>query len=134
VLVIIGLVVGGVLVGQNLISAAQIRAQITQIEKYNSAVNTFKGKFNALPGDMRPEIATQYGFSVGTNCGSGAQGLRDGNGLLETAGTFTLGQTYGETGLFWQDITSSASGGLIEGQFPTAVAELYPVICMGLMP
>jgi prepilin-type N-terminal cleavage/methylation domain-containing protein len=38
VLVIIGLIVGGVLVGQDLIRAAYIRAQITQIEKFNTAV------------------------------------------------------------------------------------------------
>jgi prepilin-type N-terminal cleavage/methylation domain-containing protein len=33
VLVVVGLIVGGVLVGQNLIKAAQTRAQLAQIEK-----------------------------------------------------------------------------------------------------
>ena len=51
VLVIIGLIVGGVLVGQSLINAAAVRAQITQFEKYNAAVNTFRGKYDCLPGD-----------------------------------------------------------------------------------
>jgi prepilin-type N-terminal cleavage/methylation domain-containing protein len=46
VLVVIGLIVGAIMVGQNLIAAAAIRAQITQIEKYNSAVNTFRGKYD----------------------------------------------------------------------------------------
>jgi prepilin-type N-terminal cleavage/methylation domain-containing protein len=45
VLVIIGLIVGGVLVGQGLIRAAGVRATITQIEKYNQAVNAFRGKY-----------------------------------------------------------------------------------------
>ncbi len=36
VLVLIGLIVGGVLVGQDLIRAAKLRAQIGQIEKFNS--------------------------------------------------------------------------------------------------
>lgn len=53
VLVIIGLIIGGVLVGQDLIKAAEIRAQITQIEQYNAAVNTFRTKYNGLPGDLR---------------------------------------------------------------------------------
>ena len=45
VLVIIGLIIGGVLVGRDLIAAAQVRAQISQIEKYQTAVNTFRGKY-----------------------------------------------------------------------------------------
>jgi prepilin-type N-terminal cleavage/methylation domain-containing protein len=49
VLVIIGLIVGGVLVGQSLISAAAVRAQISQIEKYNTAANTFKGNMGISP-------------------------------------------------------------------------------------
>ena len=42
VLVIIGLIIGGVLLGRDLISAAAVRAQIAQIEKYNAAVNTLR--------------------------------------------------------------------------------------------
>ena len=48
VLVIIGLIVGGILVGQSLIAAAAVRAQISQIEKYNTAVNTFRDKYGGL--------------------------------------------------------------------------------------
>ena len=43
VLVIIGLIVGGVLVGQDLIKAAQIRSVVTDIERYNAAATTFRG-------------------------------------------------------------------------------------------
>ncbi len=46
-LVIIGLIIGGVLVGQDLIRAAEVRAQISQIEKYNTGVETFYGKYGA---------------------------------------------------------------------------------------
>ncbi len=51
VIVIIGLVVGGVLVGRDLIKAAEIRAQISQIEQIETAYNTFKIKYNCFPGD-----------------------------------------------------------------------------------
>ena len=44
-LVIVGLIVGGVLVGRDLIPAAGIRAQISQIEKYQSAVNAFRREY-----------------------------------------------------------------------------------------
>jgi len=42
VLVIIGLIAGGILVGQDMIEAATVRAQISQIEKYETAANAFR--------------------------------------------------------------------------------------------
>lgn len=78
VMVIIGLIIGGVLVGRDLISAAAARAQISQIEKYQTAVNTFRVKYGYLPGDIPDPVASQYGFySRDTNPGQG-----DGNGVI----------------------------------------------------
>lgn len=74
VLVIIGLIIGGVLVGQNMIRAAEIRATISQIEKYNSAVNTFRGKYGGIPGDFSQAVR----FGIGTTDG-------DGNGQIDSA-------------------------------------------------
>lgn len=84
VLVIIGLLVGGVLVGRDLIKAAEIRSQISQIEEFKTAVNTFKVKYGYLPGDMPPSQASQLGFFTftgayaGQGCGSNAYGNNDG--------------------------------------------------------
>ena len=120
VLVIIGLIVGGVLVGNDLVRAAGVRAQISQIEKYNQAVNTFVGKYNALPGDLNSGVATQFGFTArGTVAGQG-----DGNGMLQGRGTIVSGAQQGgsETGLFWVDL-STANGNnlnLIDGSFSSA--------------
>jgi hypothetical protein len=76
VLVIIGLIVGGVLVGQR---AAGVRATISQIEKYNTAANTFYGKYGYLPGDIKDPDASSFGFrSRGQYAGEG-----DGSGKLE---------------------------------------------------
>ena len=58
VLVIVGLIIGGILVGQQLIHAAQIRQQAKQFELINAGVNTFRTKYNCLPGDC-PD-ATQF--------------------------------------------------------------------------
>jgi prepilin-type N-terminal cleavage/methylation domain-containing protein len=116
VLVIIGLIVGGVLVGQDLIRAAYVRAQISQVEQFNTAVNTFYGKYQALPGDMNLSTASAFGFTTvdplgGTRgqCGAGSgdgDGLIDGNGFACTHGyPNTLSQLSGETGYFWSDLT-----------------------------
>ena len=58
VLVIIGLIVGGVLVGRDLIRSAELQTIITDKNKYITAVNTFRTKYNELPGDMK--TATTY--------------------------------------------------------------------------
>jgi prepilin-type N-terminal cleavage/methylation domain-containing protein len=52
VLVIVGLLIAGILKGQELITNSQITSTISQIEGLGGAVNTFKQKYGAYPGDM----------------------------------------------------------------------------------
>jgi prepilin-type N-terminal cleavage/methylation domain-containing protein len=106
VLVIIGLIVGSVLAGQNLISAAAVRAQISQIERYNTAANTFRGKYGYLPGDIPSVNAVSFGFGArGIYPGEG-----DGNAVIEGSygyaqtGNYGPYQGGGETLMFWQDL------------------------------
>ncbi len=67
VLVILGLLVGGVLSGQSLIRAAELRSVTEQQNQLATALNTFQSKYFALPGDM--PNATQFWGSAG---GSGS--------------------------------------------------------------
>jgi prepilin-type N-terminal cleavage/methylation domain-containing protein len=84
VLVIIGLIVGGVLVGQDMIKGAEIRAQLSQIDQINAAVNTFRLKYNCLPGDCAR--ATMF-FSSGSQ----PELVRNGNGNKIISGTWVSG-------------------------------------------
>lgn len=123
VLVIIGLLVGGVLVGQDLIRAAEIRATITQIEKFNTAKNTFLGKYGALPGDMNNGVALTFGFASRP----GIAGQGDGNELIDGVGGLgSVEQCGGETGMFWSDMTyaNGMNLNLIEGAFGSGVSPL----------
>ncbi len=52
VLVILGLLTGGILAGQSLIRAAELRSVSTGFEKYRTAVMTFRDKYFGLPGDI----------------------------------------------------------------------------------
>ena len=52
VLVILGLLTGGILAGQSLIRASELRAVSTEFQRYVAAVNTFRDKYFMLPGDM----------------------------------------------------------------------------------
>ncbi|MCP4393311.1 MAG: prepilin-type N-terminal cleavage/methylation domain-containing protein [Alphaproteobacteria bacterium] len=51
VLVIVGLIIGVMLQGQEMIQTARVKATVTQWEKSKVSVTAFKQKFNALPGD-----------------------------------------------------------------------------------
>jgi prepilin-type N-terminal cleavage/methylation domain-containing protein len=51
VLVIIGLLIGGVLAGRELIAAAQLRKIVSEYQKYALVYNTFRLKYSCLPGD-----------------------------------------------------------------------------------
>lgn len=115
VLVILGLLTGGILTGQNLIRAAELRAVTTEFSSYQTAVMTFKDKYMALPGDM--PNATKF-WGAMTNCGvaspsgTGTQTCNgDGDGQVEI-GT-SAGQT-AEVYAFWKQL---ANAGMIEGSF-----------------
>ncbi|MCP5361643.1 MAG: prepilin-type N-terminal cleavage/methylation domain-containing protein [Hyphomicrobiales bacterium] len=63
VLVIIGLIVAGVLVGQDLIKGARIRATVTQIQQFDAGIGAFRVKYDAIPGDILSTTANAYGLS-----------------------------------------------------------------------
>jgi len=52
VMIIIGLLIGGILKGQELIANSQVTATIAQVKGIDAAVSTFRDKYSALPGDM----------------------------------------------------------------------------------
>ncbi len=116
VLVIIGLIVGGVLAGQDMIRAAEIRSTIAQLEKYNTAVNTFRDKYGNIPGDILSSDATKFGFTAR----SGAANRGDGDRQVEAlpANPMYLGH---ETALFWRDLSQVS---LIDNGFVTATDAL----------
>lgn len=52
-LMVIGLLIGGVLKGQELIENAKITSTIRQIDAYKAAVMIFRNTYNAFPGDIK---------------------------------------------------------------------------------
>lgn len=118
VLVILGLLVGGVLSGQSLIRAAELRAVGTEYSRYVTAVQSFRDKYFAIPGDMANATAF-WGFAGGTGCtnssGTAATtpGTCDGNG----GGTLNVAGAVSQTGEFAQFWRQLALAGLIEGTY-----------------
>ncbi len=110
VMVIIGLIIGGILVGRDLINSAASRAYISQLQTYNTAVNAFKLKYGCLPGDCANGVALNF-LTNGNGNGfvGGLQGWPS-NDLFDTKVTATdvtsvvqLGCCGGEEGQYFWD-------------------------------
>ena len=82
VLVILGLLVGGVLAGQSLIHAAELRAISTELTNYKTAIGAFRDKYLAIPGDMNNAVKFW-----GAQAGSTADGTDATCMALTTAAT-----------------------------------------------
>jgi len=129
VLVIIGLVIGGIVVGRDLIEGFRIRSAIGQIEKYKTAVGTFQLKYNALPGDMTEAQADDAGFTFPSSRPDTAY-ITHGNQLIEYGNTnaTALAGIGGEGAMFWQDLSFAL---LIEGSFTSSTISNLTTATMG---
>lgn len=108
VLVIIGLIIGGILLGRTLIEQAELRAQVSQVQKMQAATLAFRTKYNALPGDMAAATATQLGF----NTRAGTLGWGDGDGYIRRPSGAAEDYFCGELYLYLMDLDLS---GLFKG-------------------
>ena len=79
VLVIIGLLLGGVLKGQELIQNARVRNVIAQQDGIKAAYFGFQDRYRGIPGDYTILNATANIPNAGATCGG------DGDGLVGTA-------------------------------------------------
>lgn len=123
VLVILGLLVGGVLSGQSLIRAAELRSVGTQKDQFQTAIYAFKDKFFALPGDM-PNAFMFWGGQI-AGCAEDKNIDQspadfpcngDGNGFIHGDGRGTaVGSDVSDEGMLaWGHLSVA---GLIEGGY-----------------
>lgn len=114
VLVIIGLLVAGVIVGRDLVRNAQIRSLVSQQEEYVTAIRTYQGKYNALPGDH--DKASVYFGALSGNCfntisTNDTTCSGDGDGFIE----YTASSSVNREGFrFWEHL---ALAGLYSGPY-----------------
>ncbi len=119
VLVILGLLTGGILTGQNLIRAAELRSAVTEFQAFQTAANTFHDKYFALPGDMTNATDFWGEAASGTSCkASTAPGTCNGNGN-GVVDRYAGGES-NELLRFWQQLSLA---GLIEGTYTGAIVD-----------
>ncbi len=125
VLVILGLLTGGILAGQSLIRASELRSITSDIESYRTAIIAFNEKYFYLPGDLPNATdfwgAEDGGDGLGTDCTetqSTNEATCNGDGNGQVAGP--SGAEYEEL-RFWQHL---ANAGLIIGTFDGVGPEI----------
>ena len=120
VLVIIGLLLGGVLKGQELINSAKVKNLATDFKNIPVFVYGYQDKFKALPGD--DALATTHLPAPAATCTPPATPGKCvlGNGVIE--GQWNDATTASESYMFWQHVRLA---GLAPGPTDPAVPATY---------
>jgi prepilin-type N-terminal cleavage/methylation domain-containing protein len=121
VLVIIGLLLGGVLRGQELINSAKVKNMARDFQNVQVYVYGYQDKYKALPGD---DVAAQA--HVGSSSVTALQSTTGaGNGVIGGAWDAGANGTVpnAESGMFWQHVRLA---GLAPGPTGPADGNYYP--------
>ena len=120
VLIIVGLLITGVLKGQELIANAEVASTASAIRSIDAAAVTFRDSYNGFPGDMTAAIANARLPGCNAACG-GAAGATAGNGRLELAPGAALNAA--ESQSFWEHLHAA---NLITNDNPAGPAAGLP--------
>lgn len=114
VLVILGLLVGGILAGQSLIRASELRSVSADITKYQTAISAFRDKYFGLPGDITNATAFWGKDTTSIAACAGQTGTAATPGTCNGDGNGNLTNTGNEWVRAWQHLSNS---GIIEGNY-----------------
>jgi prepilin-type N-terminal cleavage/methylation domain-containing protein len=120
VLVIIGLLLGGILKGQELINSARVKNLAADFRNVPIYIYGYQDKFKALPGDDSAASTHMTGAQNATTPGT------VGNGVIE--GNWDSATTTDESFLFWQHVRLA---GLAPGPTVTSAADYQPHNALG---
>lgn len=120
VLVIIGLLLGGVLKGQELINSAKVKNLAADFKNIPVFIYGYQDKYKALPGDDALAASHVSGGTLATTGGTVGNGVIDGDWYNTTATE--------ESFLFWQHVRLA---GLAPGPTTTGAADYWPKNTIG---
>jgi len=117
VLVIIGLLLGGVLRGQELINSAKVKNMARDFQNVQVYIYGYQDKFKALPGDDKHADTHLTGATLATT-----GGVARGDGVI--GGEWDSTTATDESALFWQHVRLA---GLAAGPTNTSDGAYYPI-------
>lgn len=130
VLVIIGLLLGGVLKGQELINSAKVKNLATDFRNIPVFVYGYQDKFKALPGDDANIVTHLTGGVAAVPCTGAptivANKCNVGNGIIDGGWLDTTAAS--ESYVFWQHVRLA---GLTSGSTTTGASDYLPVNAVG---
>ena len=127
VLVIIGLLLGGVLKGQELINSAKVKNLASDFKNVPVFIYGYQDKFKALPGDDSTIGTANTHVTGGTACAPLAANLcATGNGIID--GNWNASDITSESYVFWQHVRLA---GLAPGPTATGAADYPPLNAVG---
>lgn len=103
VMIIIGLLIGGILKGQELINNARVSSTVSQVKAVETGISGFRDKFGGMPGDLTapadriPNCANQCNFA-GDGNGNVETGTAGDAGGVATVGTNEAGSAFIQLG------------------------------------
>src|SRR3954465_12578895 len=133
VMIIIGLLIAGVLKGQQLITNAQIAATVAQVKAFDAATTSFHDMYASVPGDMSSaaSLARLPNCAAGTQCNA-TNGNADGkvDTLAGAAISFNAAPAAEQLG-FWAQLnavglvtslnpSTAAAGNVWGGNYPAS--------------
>ena len=121
VLVIIGLLLGGIIKGQEMITQAKIKNIINDFNGITAAIASYQDRYRALPGDDRT-AGTRWAGSTSGN-GDGQFNLAAAAGVTPELYNNTAGAATAEVSLFWEHMRLS---GFVPGATAGAVSRTPP--------
>ena len=129
VMVIIGLLIGGILKGQQLVTNARATSTVSQTRQIEAATTTFQDSYGALPGDMNG-----VGKIPGCTAACNIPGVVSRNRIigapawdLVTPQVTTASTTLdvgAETALFWYYLAATDMFSGVNGNSPPAASDL----------
>ena len=127
VIVIIGLIIGAVIKGQEMLNSARLTSVENQVNGYKSAITTFHDRYGALPGDLAQAQSRLPGCQdAGVNCLNG-----NGDGTLGDDQAANTSVPNNEGRMAWQHLVlanlitgvapgADANGNIFGENFPSA--------------
>ncbi len=131
VMIIIGLLIGGILKGQELITNARVTSTASQLEAMGAAYNGFRDKFNAIPGDML--TATNRIEACGAQVVSCFNGTGDGvlGGNVGAAGVAAANSAAGEPANFFGQLLAADFITGMDGTAAVSFGNAFPTAPIG---
>ena len=120
VLVVVGLLIGGIFKGQQLLLSARVHNIVSSARGMEAAYNAFFDRYHYLPGDMPDTVAVRLGAAEQT----GSQYGGDGDGRLDDG-------DFGEVSALWHQLAAS---GFIQGSYLAGATDATSYMTPGVAP